>query len=184
VSTPITPGLSVTPSQDQVYQAMEAFLAGVLPSNVPVIRGLPNRAAMPPTPPGFVAMQALFENRLRMAIDTFVTTGTAPPTTYSIEQGLELMMQVDCYGKHSGTWASIISTTFQDTYGCNALGPNCQPLYCNEARMIPLTNEELAYEERYSLDMRLQFNPVVTPPQQYTDALDLELVNVDVTYPS
>lgn len=195
--------LTVTPSQDDVYQAMEAFLAGILPAGVPVIRGLPNLAAMPPSPPGFVSMQALFEGRLRMPITTYATESLAvldsnghqvldsngnpvenPPFEFSIEQGLELPMQIDCYGKHSGTWASLISTAFQSPYGCAALAPNCQPLYCNEARMIPLVNEELNYEERWSLDCHLQYDPVVTAPQQYTNELELALKNVTVEYPA
>jgi hypothetical protein len=67
--------LVVTPNQDQLYAAMLAFLTGVLPAGVPVIRGLPNRAAMPAPIPGFVLMQALFQNRLSMPVDTFVTGG-------------------------------------------------------------------------------------------------------------
>jgi hypothetical protein len=176
--------LSVSPDQDQVYQALEAFLTGVLPAGVPVIRGLPNRAAMPPSPPGFVSIQALFTARLRMAIDTYPEGTEEAPTDYTIEQGLEIPFQIDCYGKHSGTWASIISTAFQSTYGCNALAPNCEPLFCNEGRMVQLTNEESQYEERWCLDAHLQYNPVVTAPQQYTDELDLELVDINVRYPT
>jgi hypothetical protein len=181
----VSANATALPYQDQVYQALEAFLTGLFPSPpIPVIRGLPNRAAMPPTPPGFILVQALFGGRLRMAIDTFTVGGNAPPTEYTAEQGIELAVQIDCYGRHSGTWAAIISTLFQDTYGCNALAPNCQPLYCNEARMIPLVDEELQYEERWSLDAHVQFNPVVTVPQQYADGLELTLKDVNVEFPS
>lgn len=174
---------SATPTQDQVYQALLAYLTGVLPSGVPIIRGLPNRAAMPSPSPGFVLMQALFENRLFMPVDTYVTTGSSPPTTSSIEQAIELAVQIDCYGAQSGTWAAIISTTFEDAYGFNALGPNCEPLYCNEARMVSLTDEELQYEERWCLDARLEWHPVVTVTQGYADALELTMKDVNVLFP-
>jgi hypothetical protein len=175
---------SASPDQDQVYQALETFLTGILPAGVPVTRGLPNRSAMPPSPPGFVLVQALFENRLRMAIDTFTHGGNSPPSNYTVEQGIELPVQIDCYGANSGTWAAIISTLFQDTYGVNALAPNCAPLYCNQARMMPLTNEELQYEERWSADAHLQWNPVITAPQQYADELVLTLRNATVEFPT
>jgi hypothetical protein len=176
--------LTVSPSQSQVYAALVAYLQGVLPSNVKVIRGLPNRTAMPVTPPGFVMIQALDENRLRMAIDTFMTGGNSPPTTSTITEGIEVPFQIDCYGPNSQDWASIISSTFQDTYGCNALAPNCQPLYCNRAHMVPLTNEELQLEQRWSLEASLEYSPVITVTQQYAGDLTLVMKNVEVLFPN
>lgn len=176
--------LTVTPDYDQVYQAMESFLKGILPSVVPVIRGLPNRVAMPQKRPGFVVMQALFQHRLTMSVDTFVTGGNTPPTTATIQQDIEVPFQVDCYGPYSGSWAATISTAFEDTYGFNALGPNCEPLYANEARMIPLVDSEDSFEERWSVDCHLQWTPIATVQQQYADALDLSLVNVGVKFPN
>lgn len=176
--------LVVTPDHDQLYAAMLTFLAGVLPAGVPVIRGLPNRAAMPAPVPGFVLMQALFQSRLSMPVDTFVTGGNTPPTTATITQPIEVPFQIDCYGPSSGSWAATISTVFEDFYGFNALGPNCEPLYANEARMMPLIDEELAYEERWSLSAHLQWTPVATIQQQYAGSIDLTLVDVQVQYPN
>ena len=176
--------VSVSPNQDQVYAALRSFLLSVLPAGVPVLRALPNRAAMPPAVPGYVYIQAMLMERLRMPIDTYPGGTEETPTSYTIEQGLDVPFQIDCYGKHSGTWAGIISTTFEDTYGFNALAPNCAPLYCNEARMIPLTDEEKQYEERWSLDGHVQWNPVVTAPQQYADELELTLKDVNVEFPT
>lgn len=176
--------LTVSPNHDALYQAMEAFLTGVLPAGVPVIRGLPNRVAMPSPVPGFVLIQALSQSRLSMPVDTFVMGGDIPPTTASVEQPIEVPFQIDCYGPSSGSWAATISTVFEDTYGFNALGPNCEPLYCNEARMIPLIDAEESYEERWSLDARVQWTPVATVAQQYASALDLTLIDVPVKFPN
>lgn len=176
--------LAVTPLLDTVYQAMETFLTGVLPAGVPVIRGLPNRAAMPSPVPGFVLMQALLQRRLSMPVDTFVTGGTTPPTTATITQPIEVPFQIDCYGPYSDSWAATISTAFEDFYGFNALAPNCEPLYANEARMVPLIDAEDQYEERWSVDCRLQWTPVATIEQQYAAALSLTLVDVPVKYPN
>lgn len=176
--------LTVTPDHDTLYQALETFLTGVLPAGVPVIRGLPNRAAMPPPEPGYVVMQALFQTRLSTPVDTFVTGGTSPPTTSSVQQSIEVPVQIDCYGPNSGSWAATISTVFADAYGFNALGPNCEPLYANDARMAPLTNEELAYEEKWIVDAHLEWDPVATVNQQYADALSLTLIDAPVKYPN
>lgn len=175
---------SISPDQNAVYVAMESFLSGILPENVVVIRGLPNRAAMPPTTPGFVSMQAMFTERLHWGIDTYTEGGVDPPVDYTIQQSLDIAFQIDCYGKDSGSWAAIVTAAFNDTYGCNALGPDCQPLYCNEGRMMPLTNEELEYEERWNLDGHLQWNPVMTVLQEYADELNLTLRDVNVEFPT
>ena len=176
---------TVTPQEEDVYLALEAFLAGVLPAGVPVIRGLPNRDAMPPARPGFVMIQALFKTRLNMPVHSWDQTGPAAPVEISIEQGLELPVQIDCYGPYSFGWSDIISTTFEDAYGFAALAPNCAPLYANEARMMPLTDEEEQYEQRWCIDAHLQYNPVVVVPQQYADALGPAiLVDVNVEFPT
>lgn len=176
--------LSVSPDQVQVYKALVAFLTSIVPAGVPVLRALPNRTSMPAAVPGFVVVQALFTDRLRMAVDTYPAGTAEIPTDYTVEQGIEIPFQVDFYGKHSGTWSAMFSTLFQDTYGCNALAPNCQPLYCNEGRMMPLTDEEKQYEERWCLDAHLQWNPVVTAPQQYADELTLTLIDATVEFPT
>ncbi|MGC8517910.1 MAG: phage neck terminator protein [Steroidobacteraceae bacterium] len=174
--------VTVSPSQDAVYQALESFITSVLGAGIPVIRGLPNRVAMPQTSPGFVLMQCLMINRLRWNEDTWDTT-SATPTTMTLEEGVEVRVQLDFYGQSSGDWAATLSTLLRDSYGCAALGPNCQPLYADEARMMPLIDEEQQYEERWSLDARIQYNPVTTIPQTFANSTQISVINVNETYP-
>lgn len=177
--------LAISVTQDDVYTALETFLSGIVPPGVPVIRGLPNRAAMPQPDPGFVMMQALVQNRLNMPVHSWdYTDNTPPPATLGIEQGIDLPVQIDCYGPTSGDWAAMITTAFEDQYGFDVLGPNCEPLYANEARMIPLIDSEEQYEERWSIDAHLQINPVVTIQQQFADQLDFTSVDVTEKYPA
>lgn len=172
----------VTPTlQTDVYPAVLAFLQGIVPAGIPVIQGIANRVPAPPTPPGFVLFQAIGKARLRTSIDTW--TGD-DPSTLSVEQGVELTMQIDCYGPNSSDWADMITTLWRDPYGCAALAPSCQPLYADDARMIPLVDSEEQYEERWSVDARLQYNPVVTPAQDFADVATIKLVDVNEAYPS
>ena len=174
---------TISPSQDTVYQAIEAFLTGILPTGMPVIRGLPNRAAMPSPSPGFVVVQTILVNRLRWNIDTWNTTNPAPTALYA-EHGTEVRVQIDCYGASSSDYATMIGTLWRDSYGCVALAPNCQPLYADEARMVPLIDSEQQYEERWMIDARLQWNPITTYPQTFTGTpASVDLVNVNATYP-
>jgi len=174
--------MSVTsaPVLNDVYTAMAAFLSGALGlASTQIIQGLGNRAAMPL--PGFIAMTAIDQKRLMTTVDSYAFI--ASPTTMSYEQDVELTMQIDFYGPLSGDWSAQISTLFRDEYGVDALGPNCAPLYADHARMIPLTNAENQYEQRWSLDCAIQYNPVVTAPQQFANTLTAELISVDQAYP-
>lgn len=175
-------GDTVSPGQQDVYAALVAFIISVtgLPASN-VVQGLSNRVANPL--PGFVLFQALHTRRLRTNIDSWANV-TPAPTTQTIEQGLELSVQIDCYGPSSGDWANMLSTLLRDEYGCKALAPSCQPLYADDARMMPTVFGEDQFEERWSLDCRLQMNPVTTIPQQYAAVLDLTMINVPEKFPS
>jgi hypothetical protein len=103
-----------------------------------------------------------------------------------LDEGVELTVQIDCYGPESTDpaavgaedWASILSATLRDEYGCAQLAPLLSPLWADEARMIPLVDGEEQYEERWSLDAHFQYDPITTIPQQYAATLDLEMIRV------
>lgn len=182
--------LTVAPTLQTFYAALASFIATVtgLPASN-VVQGLPNRASMPL--PGFVMFQAVNRRRLRFNIDTFDTTDS-DPTQSTIEEGLELTVQIDCYGPQSTDatvgacdWANMLSATLRDAYGCSffeAVLAGCDPLYADEARMSPLVDGEDQYEERWSLDARFQLDVVTTIPQGYAEALDIELINVEEAF--
>jgi hypothetical protein len=180
-------GFAISPTLQQVYAALIPFIMTVTGlSASQVVQGLPNRAAMPL--PGFISVQALFRHRLRTNVHSYPTIGE--PTTVAIEEGVELTVQIDCYGPQTTAevegaedWATILSTTLRDEYGCTALAPILQPLYADDARMIPLVAGEQQYEERWSVDAHFQYDPQTTVPQQYADALALGLIDVPVPGP-
>lgn len=177
-------GLIVTPTLNgvtaSVYAALVPFIVAVtgLPATS-VIQGLQNRAAMPL--PGFIAVQALTRHRLRTNLHDYSVAGAG---NVNIQEGVELAVQIDCYGPSGEDWATMLSSTLRDEYGCNALAPSgVQPLYADDARMIPLVAGEEQYEERWSLDAHFQYNPTTTALQQYAAVLALGLIDVDVEYP-
>lgn len=174
-------GFAIAPNLQQIYAALVPFImtvTGLAAANV--VQGLPNRASMPL--PGFISVQGIFRHRLRTNIHGY--TG-APSSQATIEEGVELTVQIDCYGPETTDevvgaedWANLLSATLRDEYGCAALAPTLSPLYADDARMIPLVDGEEQYEERWSLDAHFQFNPVTTIPQQYADVVDLILWDV------
>jgi hypothetical protein len=170
--------MNVSPSQDNVFSLLQPFVANVTgldPSLV--LKGIQNRDSLPPADPGFVIATAVYQRRLRTNVDTWDTTNPAP-NAMQLEQGTELRVQLDCYGAASGDWAAMLSTVLRDEVGCLALAPYSQPLYVDDAKMAPLVDSEAQYEQRWTLDAVLQYNPVTTAPQQFMTA-----VNVDEAYP-
>lgn len=175
--------MNVTPVQRSVYVAIKAFVASVTgldPSLV--IQGLPNRTALPPASPGFVTMQLQRGKQLRTPQETWDTIDPNP-TVVAVEQGTELRLQLDLYGSSSGDWGVMLQTLLRNEAGCVALAPTCQPLYASDVHLSPLEDDEAQYEQRWTIDAVLQYNPVTSVPMQFADTLSITVINVDEAYP-
>lgn len=167
-----------TPIAADLFVKLQAFIMALLPLDIDhVIQGLGNGTPMPDGP--FVCMTATGQQRLSTnveVLDPVLATRTVlMPTEYTI--------QVDCYGPTSGDFATTLSAMWRDPYGCDAMAPDAVPLYSTGPMQAPLINAEENYEQRWTFSALLQFNPIVTVPQQYADELNLEIVSVDVEFP-
>jgi hypothetical protein len=172
---------TITPVPTDVLTAVRAFLLAILPAGTPVIQGIQNRVAMPVS--GFVLMTPLYQMRLATNVDSYDDTYPSSGASFSAEQDTRIDIQLDFYGPLSGAWAAMISTLWRDEYGVTALAPNCAPLYIDDARMMPLTDDEQQYLQRWMSVAVAQYNPVVTLPQQFAGAAEATLIDVDVVYP-
>lgn len=166
----------ITPSNDALYVAVRSFLLSLFPTGVEVVQGLGNDVPMPLGE--FInmtatAQAALSTNRSDYSVDLQRSVST--PHRYNL--------QLDCYGPTSSDRATQIVMMWRDQYGWEALAPNAAPLYCTDPVQVPLVNGEENYEQRWTLTALLQFNPVVTVPQQSATALAVDLVSVDAEFP-
>lgn len=175
--------MNVAPPQLDVYIAVQSFVMAVTGLGMPnVIQGLPNRTSLPPAVPGFVSMQLTRAKQLRTPEETWDPTDVAP-TSLDVEQGTELRLQLDLYGTASGDWAVMLQTLLRNEAGCVALGPTCQPLYASDAQLAPLEDDEAQYEQRWTIEAVLQYNPVTSVPMQFADTAAVTVINVDEAYP-
>ena len=172
--------VTVTPSISDVYTALRTLLLVVVPSGTEVIRGLGNRVPEPAAP--FIAMTLITEHRIATNIVSYVDPGSGIGMK-AIEYQVQLMMQIDCYGPQSAEWSAAISALFRDEFACTSLAPVCQPLHADDGQMMPLINGEEEYEERWMVGGILQWNPILTTPQEFADTLTVDLINVDERYP-
>lgn len=175
---------------DDLYTVVGTFVQTALgmqgspPALVPIIVGNPNRVPAPPVTTtgapviGYVVMQGFRAGRVRTNQDTYDTVNQVQV----IEKGTKVRIQFDFYGPVSENWATIIEALWRDYYGCDQLKPTCQPLYSDEAMQMALVDGEQQYEERWTMDAYLQYNPSVTFTQQSATALAVTVINVDERY--
>ena len=183
--------LTITPNQSQILTALRYFLVNLPllfdPTQQPavvVIKGQINRTPEPP--PDFVVMTFIRIERLETNIDQLQMTGTVGANSYM--QPSKCTIQLDVHGPNSTDNAQIISTMFRDQYAFDAFAASgimgVAPLLADDPRQIPFQNAEDQYEYRWTIDAQVQANQIVSSvPQQTFDVIDVDLINVDATYP-
>lgn len=113
-----------------------------------------------------------------------VSAITLSAGTTEVEQDADCVMQLDVHGPGSTDNAQTISTLMRSAYAVDQLAPSgLAPLYADDPRQLPFINAANQFEDRWSVDVHLQINPVVSAPQQFADAVTLTIVDVDVAYP-
>jgi hypothetical protein len=170
-------------SLDDLYTTVGNFLQatiGVDPATtlpVAVVQGQANRVPSPAS--AHIRMQGQIAGRIRTNQHTYNPT----LQTVAVEQGTKVKMQLDIYGPLSESWATIISTLWRDGYAVDAMKPTCAPLYTDEPFQGALVNGEEQYEDRWTVQAILQYNPVTTVAQESATAAEVNAINVDERYP-
>lgn len=169
-------------TQAQLYVLFQTYLAnltGLDPSLI--LQGLPNRDAMPPASPGYATMQLTMGDRLNQNEVTWDLVN--PAVELAIQTNFKERLQVDFYGGTSGDWSRVFASLWRDETTCIQLEPTCDPLFADSPILVPLEDDEQQYEQRWMVQAYFQYNPVVSVPMEFADALEVVLVNVDATYP-
>jgi len=94
----------------------------------------------------------------------------------------ELRVQVDAYGPRSSETVTIIEGLFRSDVAADwfdELGSGLSPLYCDPARQAPFIDSERQYGDRWTIDLHLQINPVISTWMQFAERLEVLLVQVD-----
>ncbi|WP_186043044.1 phage neck terminator protein [Burkholderia gladioli] len=180
--------VTISITESNVYSALRTFLLGVLPTGVEVVKAQENGVGEP-MGTDFVVINSISAPRLATNVDGYtdpVVAGGSGPGTRNSMQAIGVRLQLDVHGPNSADNAAIISTLFRDEYACVVIGtvnPNIQPLYCENPRQMPFINGENQYEQRWIIELALQYNPITQTPQDFFDEITPEIVNVDAAYP-
>lgn len=120
-------------------------------------------------------------NNSQTVSSEFIAAGTATKA-----QPMQVTVQLDVHGPSSGNNSVIITTLFRDEYGVDQFresGYDVTPLYTSDPKQLPFVNEEQQVEQRWMIEAVMQCNPIVTIPQAFADAVTVDLIEVDATYP-
>lgn len=129
------------------------------------------------------------------------TYSVSPPQDIALEvlasgaelltQATEVSFQLDFHSdtlSAGGDMAQVVTTMFRDEYATRQFAnqvPNygLVPLHADDARQVPFQNEQQQYEWRWIVEAKCQANIAVSVTQQYADAVEVGLIEVDEKYP-
>lgn len=173
--------VTVEPTQSELLTKLIAFISGIVPDGIPVIQRPINRASIPPGP--FVSIT--LGHQRRMSTNNEAYTDDYPYFgSRTVSASWNVDVQVDFYGPDAGDWATAFCTLFRDDAGCDALAPECQPLYADDPRLAPWVSSESQWVRRWIVMASLNWTELVTVSQQFADAAQVDLISVEADYPA
>jgi hypothetical protein len=169
--------------------ALRGFLLSAVSGDV--VQSQQNRVAMPKGT--FTIMTPIDSVGISVNRKTYHDTGVAGTGTEGNTQSKKWRCQLDCYGAQAHDNATLISTLWRTPYACGLFITACQtlgipsksiaPLYAGDPHNTNMINAEEQFQDRWTLDVTLQFNPTVTVPQDFAAQLIIGLAEVDAKFP-
>ena len=142
--------------------------------SVEVIQAQDNN--VPPPKSAFITMNNVGKRRL--ATNSRSYTDTEDQQTQNTIMPTEYTIQVDFYGEGAGERAQTLSALFFDYFAYDAFPENIKPLFAADPHQIPLITGEKNYLERWSMDVKIQYNPVISTPMKFFDSAAIELTHI------
>lgn len=115
-----------------------------------------------------------------------IASRTMAAGTAGLMQKTEVVIQCDVHGPASADNAQIIATAIFDDVAQQYFDPattGVAPLYAADPRQMPFIDGENQFETRWIVDVHLEANINVLFPQQFADAVTVDVVSVDAAYP-
>lgn len=177
--------LSLTDTQ--VFTVVRAWIIAVLgtavdPNNV--VRVPTNRTAPPKTYP-YITMTPVLKEQIAWP-EPVVSNPVIQPQSVDFVMPTRYQIQLDAYGGTSGDIAQTLFSVFEspgafDFYNANAI-VGVYPLWADNPHQTPFVDGEAETELRWTMDINLQINPVVTTDIQTASQVSVTIINVDAAY--
>lgn len=147
---------------DQIIDALAAFLEPFV-DGAQIVRAQVNRVPMPQ------GACVVLTERLVRNLATPTSDYQPLDNTATVNARKRFEVQIDFYGPLAGEQCGAVEAALRSPYGFDSMPVDIKPLYTSEGIQAPLITGEEQYESRWTLTAYLQYNPVVTLPQQFAD---------------
>lgn len=148
-------------SNQDLYREIRLFLLGLFPdATLQIIQSTQNNQ---PLPENAIVMQVLFDSNMDESVTTY-----NPPNEAMVQNSVEVRVQLDFYGAMAESRSRIVANLWKNYYGTNNM-EICKPLYVQSRQRHPYINDSNQYEDRWILDLGLQYNPTVTHAQDFAE---------------
>lgn len=156
------PNYTASITVDQVIDALADFIAPFV-FGAAIVRGQVNRVPMPASP--CVILTEMMQGDLSVP----ATEYQPDDDTATVKGPTKIDIQIDFYGPQAGEFCKTVKTGFRSQWGFDKFPAFVKPLYTSDGMQSPLTTGEQQYESRWTLTASMQYNPVITVPQQFAD---------------
>ena|SRR5690554_1483459 len=145
----------------ELYREIRLFLLGLFPdATMQIIQSTQNNQ---PLPENAIVMQVLFDSNMDESVTTY-----NPPNEAMVQNSVEVRVQLDFYGPMAESRSRIVANLWKNYYGTDNMEV-CKPLYVQSRQRHPYINDSNQYEDRFILDLGLQYNPTVTHAQDFAE---------------
>lgn len=155
---------AVSITVDTVIDALADFIQPFAAGSE-IIRAQVNRVPMPPDP--CIVLTELLEVDLETPLKAQSLAGLQADITGPAR----IDIQIDFYGPAAGDQCKAVKGIFRSEYAPAQFPDGIKPLYCSDGIQSPLITGEQQWESRWTLTASLQYNPIVSLPQQSANAL-------------
>lgn len=167
-----TPSITI----DAVIEALGAFILPFM-GDGEVVRAQVNRVPQPPKP-----CAVLTELRTEDVSIPHFEYATLTDTA-TIAGPKRIHVQIDFYGDLAGDMCNAVKIAFRSDYGFLNFPVNIKPLYSDEGIQAQMITGERQWASRWTLTAVMQYNPIVTVPQQFADEAELtSIIPADIFY--
>lgn len=145
----------------ELYREIRLFLLGLFPdATLQVVQSTQNNQ---PLPENAIVMQVLFDSNMDESVTTY-----NQPNEAMVQNSVEVRVQLDFYGAMAESRSRILANLWKNYYGTDNM-EICKPLYVQSRQRHPYINDSNQYEDRFILDLGLQYNPTVTHAQDFAE---------------
>ena len=149
---------------DDVIESLGAFIQPFM-NGGQVVRAQVNRTPMPNEP--CAVLTELLSVDLSIPYQDNLT----------LNSSTRIDVQIDFYGPLASEQSRAVQTAFRTGYGFDTFPFNVKPLYTSDGVQAPLVTGEQQWESRWTLTVSMQYNPVVTVPQQSATTATVNIVS-------